>query len=167
MTSRPYPDPASRFKILPQPLLSPAQCLICGSPSRACVDTGVELNVNGLAFRVYFCVLCFQDANTQVEGYLESIGEDTGGSASPAKIQKYLSENNLKVISSEHLDSLTFWATGSSAAVDAVLADPLNAEAAEAEPGNDSEDESDVQPDVDEPERNVLPVDDGIPTLAL
>lgn len=134
---RPYPNPNSRFQIVPAPVLSPGKCLVCGTPNRAVVDTGVELDVEGYAFRVYFCILCLRDANSQVEGYLESIGELKGGADT---VRSYLDENNLKVVTDEQFDNFIFWATGISACLDSVVSNPFNAddEDVEDEPEGDS-----------------------------
>lgn len=145
ITPRSYPNPNSRFQIIPSPLLSPGKCMVCGTPNRPVVDFNLELNVNGYAFRVYVCILCMQDADSQVTGYLESIGEVKSGADTLAS---YLTTNNLKVISDEHYDNLVFWASGLGGLVDSVVSDPLNSSKdAEGELGDDPEGDIDAESD--------------------
>lgn len=115
----------SRFQVLESPILSPAKCCMCGSHTRPVVDTSLELNVEGYAYRVYICTLCLLDASAQVRKYLEAKGELESEADS---VNSYLAKNNLKVISNDLYESLVFWSSGISGAIDTVASDPLNVE---------------------------------------
>lgn len=165
---RPYPNPNSRFQIIPSPILSPGKCMICGSPNRTVVDFGLELDVNGYAFRVYVCILCMEDASSQVGGYLESIGQGRGGTASPAQIESYLLANNLKVISDEQYDNLVFWTSGLSGLVDAILdLSPTPEEDSAGESRDDAADDADAKPDDSDDDRDFRVDDDRSPSFNL
>lgn len=139
--------------------------MVCGTPNRPVVDFSLELDVNGYAFRVYVCILCMRDANSQVEGYLESIGEHKSGADTVAD---YLAENNLKVISNEHYDNLLFWAAGIGSTVDTLVRDPLNySEDAEGESGNSPEDDGNAEPDDSVDDADLRSDDKASPSFSL
>lgn len=134
----PHSPITSRFQVLDSPILSPGKCCMCGAHSRPVVDTSLELNVEGYAFRVYICVLCLLDASEQVKKYQVTTGELESEADS---VNTYLAQHNLKVISDELYDSLVFWITGLSSAIDIVSADPHNVEEGpEGESGDNPED---------------------------
>lgn len=106
-----------------------------------------------------------KDANSQVEGYLESIGEVKSGAA---MVANYLSENNLKVISDEHYDNLIFWASGLGGLVDSITVDPLNSsEDAEGESGDDSSSDDDSESDDSVDDADVRNDDKASPSFSL
>lgn len=158
MTTSPhsqYHNPNSRFQVRDVPVLSPAKCLVCGSPHRAVVDTLIDLEVNGFNFRVYLCVLCIKDAATQVEGYLQARGDIESGAMT---VERILAENNLKVITDEQYELLSRWYADGASLVDLPHLNPavVSQEVSPGLAGYSPAPDPDIQPD------NLLTLDGDI-----